>query len=71
MQTAIDVYLFSAQYTDVATISVLSKYTSGSTYYYPAFNQLRDGRKFEYDLHRALTRSTAFEGLCKPNPDLT
>ena len=63
LQTAVDVYLFSAQYTDLATVSALSKYTSGSCYYYPAFSQLRDGKKFEYDLHRALTRATAFEGM--------
>jgi hypothetical protein len=39
----IDTFLFSAQYTDVATLAVLSKYTAGSTYFYPAFASARDG----------------------------
>jgi len=65
LQIAVDVYLFSPAYTDLATVSVLSKYTSGTTYYYPAFSQLRDGRRFEYDLHRALTRATAFEAVMR------
>ena len=39
-----DTFLFSGQYTDLATLSVLSKYTSGSSYYYPAFLSQRDGK---------------------------
>jgi hypothetical protein len=44
VQVGIDTFLFSGQYTDVATLSVLSKYTAGSTYFYPAFSASRDGR---------------------------
>ena len=44
MQISVDTYLFSGQYTDLATLSVLSKYTSGSTYYYPAFLAQRDSK---------------------------
>jgi hypothetical protein len=43
VQVGIDTFLFSGQYTDVATLSVLSKYTAGSTYFYPAFSASRDG----------------------------
>jgi hypothetical protein len=43
LQVCIDTFLFSAQYTDVATLAVLSKYTAGSTYFYPAFASPRDG----------------------------
>jgi protein transport protein SEC24 len=43
LQISIDVFLFSGQYCDLATLSVLSKYTSGSTYYYPAYVSSRDG----------------------------
>ena len=44
VQISVDTYLFSGQYTDLATLSVLSKYTSGSTYYYPAFLAQRDSK---------------------------
>lgn len=42
-------------------MSVLSKYSGGCTYYYPAFFGPRDGIKFDKELRRCLTRSTAFE----------
>lgn len=60
-----DTYLFSGQYTDLATLSVLSKYTSGSTYYYPAFLAQRDSAKYEHDLHHNLVRATAFEAVMR------
>ena len=50
LQVAVDTFLFSGQYTDLATISVLSKYTSGSCYYYPQFSIARDGQRFEKEL---------------------
>lgn len=50
LQVAVDTFLFSGQYTDLATISVLSKYSSGSCYYYPMFNIARDGARFENEL---------------------
>jgi protein transport protein SEC24 len=53
------------QYTDLATISVLSKYTAGQTYYYPGFNVNRDGAKFERELFRCLTRATGFEAVMR------
>lgn len=65
LQVAVDTFLFSSQYTDLATISVLSRYTSGQCYYYPGFNQGRDGKKFETDLAHNLTRSTAFESVMR------
>jgi protein transport protein SEC24 len=65
LQICCDVFLFSNQYTDVATFAVLSKYTSGSTYYYPGFHAPRDGVKFEAELTRCLTRATAFEAVMR------
>jgi protein transport protein SEC24 len=65
LQIAIDTFLFSSQYTDLATLAVLSKYTGGSTYYYPAFYAARDGLKFDKELRRCLTRSTAFEAVMR------
>jgi len=65
LQVSIDTFLFSSQYTDLATISVLSKYTAGSTYYYPSFLSARDGARFEGDLQHDLTRATAFEAVMR------
>lgn len=65
LQICCDVFLFSNQYTDVATFAVLSKYTAGSTYYYPSFYAPRDGVKFESELSRCLTRATAFEAVMR------
>jgi protein transport protein SEC24 len=65
LQVCIELFLFSAQYTDVATLSLLSKLTGGGTYYYPGFNADRDGAKFESELKHTLTRSTAFEAVMR------
>jgi len=55
--------MFSGQYTDLATLSVLSKYTAGTAHYYPLFSLAKDGKRFEADLIHGLTRPTAFEGI--------
>ncbi len=60
-----DTFLFSSQYTDLATLAVLSKYTAGDTYYYPAFFGKRDGAKFESELTHCLTRPTGFEAVMR------
>ncbi len=65
LQICVDTFLFSGQYTDVATFSVLSKYTAGTTYYYPGFFGPRDGEKFEAELERSLTRASAFEAVMR------
>lgn len=58
-------FLFSNQYTDVATFATLAKYTSGNTYYYPGFFGPRDGEKFEFELSQVLTKATAFEAVMR------
>jgi protein transport protein SEC24 len=65
LQVCVDTFLFSAQYTDLATIAVLSKYSGGSTYYYPGFYGARDGTKFEKELCKCLVRATAFEAVMR------
>jgi protein transport protein SEC24 len=64
-QVCVDTFLFSGQYTDVATLSVLSKYTGGAVYYYPNFNSSHMGEKFEAELKRTLTRPTGFESVMR------
>lgn len=63
VQICLDLFLFPQQYCDVATLSVLSKYTGGSVYLYPSFAAARDAVKFESELKHCLTRSTAFEAV--------
>ncbi len=65
LQVAVDTFLFSSQYIDLTTISSLSKYTGGSSYYYPGFHASRDGSKFEKELQHNLIRSTAFEAVMR------
>lgn len=48
LQISTDVFLFSSGYTDVATLSVLPRYTGGTLYYYPAFNAVRDGIRYDF-----------------------
>jgi protein transport protein SEC24 len=65
LQIAVDTFLFANQYTDVATLSVLSKVTAGTSYYYPGFFAPRDGNKFESELRHCLTRATGFEAVMR------
>jgi protein transport protein SEC24 len=62
-QICVDLFVFANQYCDIATLSVLPKYTGGTVYYYPSFSSSRDGLKFESELSHCLTRSTAFEAV--------
>lgn len=65
LQIAVDVFQFSNQFADVATLSILAKYSSGSCYYYPGFYAPRDGQKFHSDLTHLLTRATGFEAVMR------
>lgn len=40
-QVSVDMFLFSSQYQDVATLSNLPRFTAGQTYYYPGWNAAR------------------------------
>jgi len=64
-QICVDLFLFSSQYTDVATLSCLPKYTAGTLQYYPAFHTSRDGVKFQAELKRCLLRPTGFEAVMR------
>lgn len=65
LQIAVDTFLFANQFTDLATLAVLSKYTSGTTYFYPGFYGPRDAAKFEYELSHCLTRAIGFEAVMR------
>ncbi|CAM9383976.1 unnamed protein product [Scytosiphon promiscuus] len=65
LQICVDLFLFSAGYTDVATLVNLPKFTAGQLFYYPAFNAQQHGVKFNAELTRVLTRATAFEAVMR------
>ncbi|CAM9939519.1 unnamed protein product [Sphacelaria rigidula] len=65
LQICVDLFLFSGQYTDVATLANLPKFTAGQLFYYPGFTAQVEGDRFNVDLSRVLTRATAFEAVMR------
>ena len=64
-QISVDMFLFPRAYIDVATLSDLPKLTAGSLKTYPGFHYGSDGPKFESELCRTLTQTTAFEAVMR------
>ncbi|XP_033643820.1 protein transport protein Sec24A-like [Asterias rubens] len=67
-QIACDIFLFSGQYTDVATLAGVAKYSGGSVHYYPGFNStqnLVEVERFGQDFRRYLTRKIGFEAVMR------
>ena len=48
----------SQQFTDLASLSALAKYTTGGVYCYPGFNPARDAPKLQTEIKHNLTRQT-------------
>lgn len=68
VQIAIDIFSMANTYTDLASLSALTKYTCGQLYYYPSFVVQRDGQKLGHELEHNLTRTTGASvcQLCHP-----
>ncbi|KAF8879667.1 Sec23/Sec24 trunk domain-containing protein [Gymnopilus junonius] len=66
-QVSVDMFLFSAAYQDVATLACLPHYTSGQTYYYPAFNAGRseDALKFAHEFGKVLAQPIMLEAVMR------
>ncbi|TPX31402.1 hypothetical protein SmJEL517_g05242 [Synchytrium microbalum] len=66
-QVSIDLFLFSGQYMDLATLSGCAKYTGGSVYYYPGFNAARseDALKFAQELSHFMGRPIGLEAVLR------
>ena len=60
---SIDVFALTKSYVDLATLGVLSHYTSGSVYRYSPFSYVADSVRFYDDLRWNLTRPIGFEGV--------
>ncbi|GAA6027153.1 hypothetical protein JCM8097_002435 [Rhodosporidiobolus ruineniae] len=66
-QVSVDMWLFSSQYTDVATLSGLPRYTGGQTYYYPSFNAARseDALKFAHEFATVIADPICLEAVMR------
>ncbi|KAI9837851.1 MAG: COPII subunit [Sarea resinae] len=66
-QVSIDMFLFSSQYQDVASLSNLPRYTGGQTYFYPAWNAARseDAIKFAREFSDYLSAEIGLEAVLR------
>ena len=66
-QVSIDMFLFSSQYQDVATLSNLPRYTGGQTWFYPGWNAARseDARKFATEFSEYLSTEIGLEAVLR------
>ncbi|KAM9026604.1 protein transport protein Sec24B isoform 3-T3 [Ara ararauna] len=67
-QTAVDLFLLSSQYSDLASLACISKYSAGCIYYYPSFHRSHNpaqAEKLQKDLKRYLTRKIGFEAVMR------
>jgi len=65
VQITVDVFAFSLQYMDLASLAAVPRYTCGEIYYYPGFNAARDGLKLEAEVRHNLVRPTAWEAVMR------
>jgi len=66
-QVCIDMFLFSSQYQDVASLSNLPRYTGGQTYFYPAWSAARqeDAIKFATEFSDHLSSEVGLEAVLR------
>ncbi|MGH0133445.1 UNVERIFIED_CONTAM: hypothetical protein FKN15_077360 [Acipenser sinensis] len=67
-QIAVDLFLLSSQYSDLASLACISKYSGGTIFYYPSFHHIHNPaqtEKFQKDLRRYFTRKIGFEAVMR------
>ncbi|XP_011167276.1 protein transport protein Sec24A isoform X2 [Solenopsis invicta] len=66
-QIAVDLFLLNSQYSDLATLSCVSKFTGGCIYHLPLFraSKLQNTEALERLLRRYLTRKIGFEAVMR------
>ncbi|KAK4653164.1 COPII subunit [Podospora pseudocomata] len=66
-QVSIDMFLFSSQYQDVASLSNLPRYTGGQTWFYPGWNAGRaeDAIKFASEFRDYLSSEIGLEAVLR------
>lgn len=66
-QVSVDMFLFSSQYQDVASLSNLPRYTGGQTWYYPGWHASRseDALKFASEFSDYLSSEIGLEAVLR------
>ncbi|XP_028322644.1 protein transport protein Sec24A [Gouania willdenowi] len=67
-QVAVDLFLLSSQYCDLASLGCISRYSAGNVYYYPSYHHQHSPAQvecFQKDLKRYLTRKIGFEAVMR------
>ncbi|XP_035140832.3 protein transport protein Sec24A isoform X6 [Callithrix jacchus] len=67
-QVAVDLFLLSGQYSDLASLGCISRYSAGSVYYYPSYHYRHNPvqvQKLQKELQRYLTRKIGFEAVMR------
>ncbi|KAK0413501.1 hypothetical protein QR680_006843 [Steinernema hermaphroditum] len=67
-QIAVDLFLLNSQYNDLATLSGMSKFSSGSIYHFPDYHMNRNQPevlRYNHLLQRYLTRKIGFEAVLR------
>ncbi|GMT24473.1 hypothetical protein PFISCL1PPCAC_15770, partial [Pristionchus fissidentatus] len=68
VQMGIDLFTFSREYVDLATLSEVSKFSSGTVYRFPGYQvdeNIVETRRFEKVFTRYLTRKIGFEAVLR------
>ncbi|XP_054245426.1 protein transport protein Sec24A [Indicator indicator] len=67
-QIAVDLFLLSGQYSDLASLGCISRYSAGSVYYYQSYHHKHNPvqvEKLQKELKRYLTRKIGFEAVMR------
>ncbi|XP_074069635.1 protein transport protein Sec24A [Macrotis lagotis] len=67
-QVAVDLFLLSGQFSDLASLGCISRYSAGSVYYYPSYHHQHNPvqvEKLQKELKRYLTRKIGFEAVMR------
>ncbi|XP_066931581.1 protein transport protein Sec24A-like isoform X1 [Clytia hemisphaerica] len=67
-QIAIDLFILAGQYCDLASMSGVSRYSSGAIHYYPDYHHTQNQpmvEKFTHDFARYLTRAIGLEAVMR------
>ncbi len=61
----INVFLFPEQYTDVASVGILSSITSGEVFFHPKFQPVRDRDSLYDEIKRVVTKETVYNATIR------
>ncbi|XP_074865539.1 protein transport protein Sec24A isoform X3 [Carettochelys insculpta] len=67
-QVAVDLFLLSGQYSDLASLGCISRYSAGSVYYYQSYHHQHNPvqvEKLQKELKRYVTRKIGFEAVMR------